>query len=448
MLHAGNFPAKRHQSTLVMKASNMFNGFPANPIKFAAESSSKRLSPKGISDKINLYFESWNKRDMATAIGLFAEDCIYEDTLYPGEFRGKDSLEKHLLNVANSLPSSFAFKVDSLAVDEKAGKVGVQWHVESNGETLPFTRGTSMYSFNNQGLISQGFDVPEPVVKSGSVSLSILKFAKNIIAEPARLLPLSAWMFYCWFVFLSDLAPGPNALTLDPFTWNEVIKLSLNYLLILPIFSPANAADVHPILEGVFNVMLLWATLFAGFLVDGKETIPQSSKEKQLGLPSTTRNNMLPIVLGMQLLTNAFYLPYLVVRNPSLSVSNSKLNTAERIGESRLLPMLVSALSIVCIIWAAVGRFEEYGVWSERLQSFYELVSRDRLSFSFLVDLVYFSVFQGWLIDDDLKRRVGSNVIGKYQALSGIGRYVPFYGLSTYLYLRPALSDLEPTKDI
>lgn len=427
------------------QSRNIFDLFTKNPMKSSAESSKL---PNDIAKTITLYFESWNKRDMTTAICLFADDCIYEDTLYPGEFRGKDSLEKHLINVANSLPTSFEFKVDTLAVDEKNRKVGVQWHVESNGENLPFTRGTSMYAFNDQGLISQGFDVPEPVIKSGSFSLAVLKFARGIIAEPFRLLPLSAWLFYCWYVFLSDLAPGPNALTLDPFTWNEVYRLSLNYLLILPIISPSNAADVHPILEGVFNLVLLWATLFTGFLIDGKELIPLSSSEKKLGKEQETRNNMVPVVLGMQLLTNAFYLPYLVVRNPSSYSPNMKLSTLENVGESKLLPIVVSGLSILCLSWIGFGRVEEYGTWSERIQSFLELVSKDRLSFSFLVDLGYFAVFQGWLIDNDLKTRVSPNDLDKYRTISGIGKYLPFYGLATYLFLRPSLNRSDPTNDL
>lgn len=168
-----------------------------------------------------------------------------------------------------------------------------------------------MYKFNKDGLIIKGFDVPEPVLKSGGFSLEILKFAKNIIQDPKRAIPLAAWVFYCWFVFISDIAPGLDALKLDPATWMSAVNLSLNYLLIQPLILPSFAPVNHPILEGIFNIMLLWATLFFGFILDGREVSRKpSTKEVE------TINTMTPYLFGMQLLTNAFYLPYLVTRAP------------------------------------------------------------------------------------------------------------------------------------
>jgi hypothetical protein len=61
-----------------------------------------------------------------------SEDCVYEDTLYPGAFRGREALKKHLLKVAAALPDSFAFVLDE--VSDGGDSIGVQWHVESNGE--------------------------------------------------------------------------------------------------------------------------------------------------------------------------------------------------------------------------------------------------------------------------------------------------------------------------
>lgn len=73
------------------------------------------------------YFEAWNRRDMKSAVDLFASDCVYEDTLFPGVFKGREALEKHLLNVAKSCPESFEFKIDSVAEDKSRRTLGVQW---------------------------------------------------------------------------------------------------------------------------------------------------------------------------------------------------------------------------------------------------------------------------------------------------------------------------------
>eukprot|EP00470_Lotharella_oceanica_P012544 CAMPEP_0170198810 /NCGR_PEP_ID=MMETSP0040_2-20121228/68991_1 /TAXON_ID=641309 /ORGANISM="Lotharella oceanica, Strain CCMP622" /LENGTH=233 /DNA_ID=CAMNT_0010448861 /DNA_START=307 /DNA_END=1008 /DNA_ORIENTATION=- len=137
----------------------------------------------GAGEVVRKYFEYWNKRQMDDAISLFADDCIYEDTLYPGFFEGKDELKKHLYAIGEALPADFRFNIDELAVssfDEVEGlsRIGVQWHVGlADGRKLPFTRGSSMYKVNGEGKITSGFDVPEPVLKTGDANLAILKWA-------------------------------------------------------------------------------------------------------------------------------------------------------------------------------------------------------------------------------------------------------------------------------
>merc|ERR1719491_1109972 len=117
-----------------------------------------------------MFEKAFNERDMEKALTYFSENCIYEDTQYYDAFEGKPALRKHLLRVAANLPLSFQFVVDDLAVSNNGQKVGVQWHVENNGEALPFTRGCSFYTCDKEsGLIQSGFDVPEPaVIKPGS----------------------------------------------------------------------------------------------------------------------------------------------------------------------------------------------------------------------------------------------------------------------------------------
>ena len=47
----------------------------------------------------------------------------------------------------------------------------------------------------------------------------------------------------------------------------------------------------------------------------------------------------------------------------------------------------------------------EFGDLAARTASLGELLSYDRLGSSFVVDLALFALFQGWLVDDDLRRR-------------------------------------------
>uniref|UniRef100_A0A7S0Q831 SnoaL-like domain-containing protein n=1 Tax=Coccolithus braarudii TaxID=221442 RepID=A0A7S0Q831_9EUKA len=130
-------------------------------------------------EAVRTFFYCWNQRDMHAAAALFSEDVVYEDTLYPERFVGKEQLCYHLNRVADAVPASFRFKVDMLS--GSAESVGAQWHVElADGTQLPFTRGCSMYKFNEAGQITSGFDVPEPTLKSGSVSLALLSLVSKL----------------------------------------------------------------------------------------------------------------------------------------------------------------------------------------------------------------------------------------------------------------------------
>ncbi len=226
---------------------------------------------------IRRYFGAWNKRDMATAVAQFAEECEYDDTQYSDAFSGKPALEAHLNKVADALPPTFQFCIDEVA--DAGDTCGVQWHVENDGKPLPFTRGCSMYKTDASGLIVSGFDVPEPApLKPGSSGLLVLGLASKIIKEPVRALPLVAWGLYCFVLFFSNgILPGPDATQLDMATWVEVRDLSLNFWLIAPGLGLPFAPTVHPGLEAIFNGLLAWAAAFGGFVVDGRKGRPSGS---------------------------------------------------------------------------------------------------------------------------------------------------------------------------
>lgn len=383
-------------------------------------------------EPVERFFSYWNERDMETALSFCDEDCIFEDTLFPRTYNGRDEIRIHLNNVANALPSNFQFIIDEIAEDKSSGNVGIQWHVEADGKSIPFTRGASMYKVNTKGLISKGFDVPEPVLKIGSFNLNVLKIVNKILLNPIRLIPFTAWIFYLWFLFVSNIPPGANVFHMTSETFHEVINLSINFWLLLPITFPQWSPVVHPTLEGVFNFILIWSLLFAGFLIDGKRPNEASGRE---------RNDMNIVVAGMQFLTNAFYLPYLFSREEKrieLSFSNN-LGSLERFFESKALPVFGGFAGILFIWWSLYGRYDDYGSISERLESFQQLVSQDRLSFSFLFDGFFYALFQGWLIQDDVNRRTNSSSSDSLPLSAKLGQFIPFFGLVIYFLSRPPL---------
>jgi len=415
-LNSAAFTGQRIPGVLRMSSPRMTTSDDITPSKEGPAASSVRK-----------YFDAWNQRDMETACNCFAGDCRYEDTQYAGAFVGKAALKQHLIRVADALPPSFAFCIDDIA--DAGETVGVQWHVENDGQPLPFTRGCSMYRADpSTGLLVSGFDVPEPApFKPGSASLSLLSLASKLLAEPLRAVPLVLWGLYVWIVFFSNgILPGPDATQLDGDTWEEVLGLSLNFWLIAPLLKLPFSPVLHPTLEGMFNLLLAWAAAFVGFLSDGR--------------PGRASGSMVPTVAGMQLLTNAVLLPYLVTRTPEkdVKVFYEDLDPKEAVvSEWRGLGPLLGAVGTGSLLWGSLAR-PEFGDLATRWASFVELLSGDRLGSSFVVDLVLFALFQGWLVDDDLKRRGLAEQTGA-PSLRVLAKYVPFYGLCAYLAARPAL---------
>ena len=267
----------------------------SSPLRMSSEPSA---AEGPAASAIRRYFGAWNKRDMATAVAQFAEECEYDDTQYSDAFSGKPALEAHLNKVADALPPTFQFCIDEVA--DAGDTCGVQWHVENDGKPLPFTRGCSMYKTDASGLIVSGFDVPEPApLKPGSSGLLVLGLASKIIKEPVRALPLVAWGLYCFVLFFSNgILPGPDATQLDMATWVEVRDLSLNFWLIAPGLGLPFAPTVHPGLEAIFNGLLAWAAAFGGFVVDGRKGRPSGSMV--LALPTTPTPPVPWMPVGLQ----------------------------------------------------------------------------------------------------------------------------------------------------
>ena len=84
---------------------------------------------------------------MDAAVNLFDENVQYDDTAFPQPFVGRDALNNHLKICESAFPLTFTFETDKVADDVggagSSSSTVVQWHVENNGEPLPFTRGTS-----------------------------------------------------------------------------------------------------------------------------------------------------------------------------------------------------------------------------------------------------------------------------------------------------------------
>ena len=377
------------------------------------------------------YFNAWNQRNMKEAVSVFAKEIEYDDTAFPKPFIGKDNLENHLNICASAMPPSFSFIVDDKI--DIGNKVMLRWHVESNSEELPYTRGCSWYCIEN-GKIVRGTDLKEPAVfKIGGQTLFIQSFLSKVKIEPIRLVPTAVWVTYIYVVFFSSWFFGLPATSLEIRTWEEVRDLSLNFFLVSPILGLPFSPVVHPGLEAIFNLLLSWAAMFAGFLSDDRRKKPNL-------LP------MLPTVVGMQFLTSAFLLPYLATRSTEVDsdveILPDEITTVIQVSENRILGFGMGLVGTGSILWGVFARSEDFGNLSTRYASLLDLLSIDRVGSSFLVDLAIFAVFQGWLVEDDAKRRnLDSN-----SKLAKVAKYVPFFGMVIYLASRPEILVSEEKK--
>jgi hypothetical protein len=350
----------------------------------------------------------------------------------------------------------------------------VQWHVEDNTNDnkyriLPFTRGISFYKITNYHdknhlKIYDGIDFVEPFLKIGPLTLFLTSLQRKLQLEPIRYIPLAVWILYMYIVFFSNgIIPGADVLQLEQRTWDEVRDLSLNFFLVAPIMKLSFSPIVHPLLESVFNVLLSWAAMFIGYISDDRTKKPNL-------IP------IVPVVIGMQFLTSAFLLPYLITRTSELDKEqihttiqrleddvegNNTVSTTTQtttattatssstigfaIGENKFLGPILGLVGTYSIIWGLYGRYDDYGTISERYISFVQLLSIDRVGSSFLIDLFIFGIFQGWLVDDDLKRRrIVQHQQQQYdctlEVLRFVAKYIPFFGMAIYLTFRPNLA--------
>jgi len=118
------------------------------------------------------------------------------------------------------------------------------------------------------------------------------------------------------------------------------------------------------------------------------------------------------------------------------------------LSEDKHIHMTYIMAGIYSLLWALFGRpdwFDMGGSMVERWQSFLDLLGSDRFTFASTVEIFLFSVFQGWLVDDDWAMRMrrgrrgsgGGGDDGKW--LTDVAKYVPFLGLGWYMMARPPL---------
>uniref|UniRef100_A0A453C585 Uncharacterized protein n=2 Tax=Aegilops tauschii subsp. strangulata TaxID=200361 RepID=A0A453C585_AEGTS len=177
---------------------------------------------------------------------------------------------------------------------------------------------------------------------------------------------------------------------------------------------------MHPVSEGLFNFVIAWTLLFAPLL------FTDARRDRYEG--------SLDILWSCQMfLTNTFLIPYMAIRLNDVDKNQPPPQT------SKLSSLMVRGASgvgitggLVCIlsiVWAFFGRADaDFGGVLDRWQYAQDYVLTERLAYAFLWDILLYSIFQPWLIGDNLQ-----NVKPKAREFVNVARFIPVVGIVAYL---------------
>ncbi|XP_021910482.1 LOW QUALITY PROTEIN: uncharacterized protein LOC110824215 [Carica papaya] len=243
-----------------------------------------------------------------------------------------------------------------------------------------------------------------------------------------RLLQYVLWTaeaVYILWLFLLPYAPGDPVWAISSETVNSLVGLSLNFFFILPLANSVGihlleALVFHPMFEGLFNFVIGWTFMFAPLLfTDRKRDRYKWS---------------LDVLWGLQMfLTNTFLIPYMAIRMNEtdadrLSSKQSQLGSVMTNG-APVVGLLGGVVCLISALWAFFGRTDSnFGSISDRWQFLISYLGSERLAYAFIWDICLYTLFQPWLIGDNLQSVRKSKV-----DLVNYLRFVPVVGLVAYL---------------
>ncbi|PAN38546.1 hypothetical protein PAHAL_7G179400 [Panicum hallii] len=230
---------------------------------------------------------------------------------------------------------------------------------------------------------------------------------------------------YILWLFLLPYAPGDPAWAISQATISDLIGLSLNFFFILPLLNSAGvhlleSPVLHPMAEGLFNFVIAWTLMFAPLL------FTDSRRDRYKG--------SLDVLWSFQMfLTNTFLIPYMAIRlndsDTDQSPTRSQLGSV-MVKDAQVVGAVGGAVCILSIVWALFGRADAgFGDIAERWQYVHSYVFSERLAYAFLWDIFLYSIFQPWLIGDNIQ-----NVKADATEFVNVVRFVPVVGLVAYLF--------------
>ncbi|WJX63136.1 hypothetical protein P8452_48057 [Trifolium repens] len=302
-----------------------------------------------------------------------------------------------------------------------------QWHILKPIQT-PFSSFTNSLSSikplvsnsRRTHLCSAGRRKPTDIAKSSSV--------KEEDDNLRRILQIGLWgaeVVYILWLFLLPYAPGDPVWAISSETVNSLVDLSLNFFFILPFLNAVgirliDAPVLHPMSEGLFNFVIGWTFMFAPLLFTDRK------RDRYKG--------SLDVLWGLQMfLTNTFLIPYMAIRlndadDDSVPNKQSNLGSVMTNG-APLVGLIGGGVCVISLLWALFGRTDaNFGGIVDRWEYLVGYLGSERLAYAFIWDICLYTIFQPWLIGENLQN-VQQNKVAVVKYL----RYVPAIGLIAYL---------------
>ncbi|XP_057856815.2 uncharacterized protein LOC131066126 isoform X2 [Cryptomeria japonica] len=120
------------------------------------------------------FYQGLNRKDVKAVTELLAENCVLNDSQFPGTFEGKKMVLKFVKDLVEAMGNDILFVVEEVSEGDDLN-VAVIWHLECEGKALPFTKGCSFYHCEKQGermVIRSMQDFMEPPLKPGQLILN------------------------------------------------------------------------------------------------------------------------------------------------------------------------------------------------------------------------------------------------------------------------------------
>ncbi|XP_019180433.1 PREDICTED: uncharacterized protein LOC109175600 [Ipomoea nil] len=260
----------------------------------------------------------------------------------------------------------------------------------------------------------------------GSGDGSILENHDNV--QRRRFIQTILWIaegVYVLWLFLLPYAPGDPVWRISSATVNDIVGLSLNFFFILPLSNIVGihfleAPVLHPMSEGLFNFVIGWTFMFAPLLFTDR---------KRDGYKGS-----LDVLWGLQMfLTNTFLIPYMAIRLNGGGTDDDPRKSTSELGSvmtsgARIVGLIGVGVCLVSTFWAIFGRGDgNFGDISERWEFVVSYLGSERLAYAFIWDICLYTIFQPWLIGDNLQN-IEKDKVGVVKYL----RFVPVVGLAAY----------------